>query len=223
LSGGLAHHDVSLENVVKVSHHSRQVMIIDMGMCLRVPPAITASTTIHLSPQPCRGKKSYVSPEVYREEANDPFAADIWGAGVCLYMLLTGRQLYTCPEDKAFQLMAAGKTRRVVDMYEEYGLILPREAKDLVCSMLNGDPTKRPTLEEVLSHPFIRRSGSGSGGNPTLRLPTIKHLGSLGGESSASTTVLPPISTRGGNAHTSTSSTAARFEATCRHGGRGVQ
>jgi len=88
-SCGLAHHDVSLENVVRSNMGGGGLMLIDLGMCLQVPRAAgrddyRSRPIIHITPQRCRGKPSFVSPEVVREEAFDPFAADIWSAGICL-------------------------------------------------------------------------------------------------------------------------------------------
>ena len=99
---GLAHHDVSLENVMLASDDS--IHIIDLGMCLRVPePASDRDNEMAfnhptlLAPRQCCGKRGYVAPEVVREEACDPFASDIWSLGVCLYAMLTARPLYHSP------------------------------------------------------------------------------------------------------------------------------
>jgi len=65
---GLAHHDVSLENVCIAGDDT--IRIIDLGMCLRVPwPTSSSSSSgdaISLSPQPCRGKANYVVSQPYR-------------------------------------------------------------------------------------------------------------------------------------------------------------
>jgi len=160
-SAGLAHHDLSLENIMLTDQQQEEVTIIDLGMCLRVPPSSSTSTTttswpVRLTPQRCRGKAAYVAPEVVREEACDPFASDIWSLAVCLYAMLTGRPLYNSPEDQAFRVMASsGGSRKIIDVYETHGLLVSPVAKDLLCRMLHADPTKRPTLEEVLLHPFL--------------------------------------------------------------------
>jgi len=66
------------------------------------------------------------------------------------------RPLYSCPNDESFKIMAYGGIEDVVRVYEGCGLRLSSPyAKDLVCRMLQSKPTMRPTLEEVLRHPFI--------------------------------------------------------------------
>jgi len=91
---GLAHHDVSLENVSKTSPEEDQIKIIDLGMCLHVPRSSSRGggegndggqqSPVYLKPQRCRGKPSYLSPQIVREESCDPYAADVWSLGVCL-------------------------------------------------------------------------------------------------------------------------------------------
>ena len=163
---GMAHHDVSLENAMVSDDNV--VKIIDFGMCIGVPfkaaPTATAAANgsssgpIYLTPQRCRGKPSYVAPEVVREEACDPFASDIWSLGVSLYSMLTARPLYSSPKDTSFNMLAQGQVEKVVDTYESYGLPqLSPDARHLVCAMLQADPAKRPTLEEVLLHPFLNQ------------------------------------------------------------------
>jgi len=66
--------------------------------------------------------------------------------------------LYQSPDDQSFLALARGGIRQVVNAYEAYGLHLPPLAKDLVCRMLHHNPTHRPTLEEVLLHPFVAQA-----------------------------------------------------------------
>ena len=145
------------------------VQLIDLGMCLRVPfvadrsSSSTSSSSddgetslpIYLTPQQCRGKRSYVAPEVLREKSMDPFAADIWSLGVCLYGMLTGHPLYSGPEDLAFQVMEKGGVEDVIACYERHGLLVPECARSLLCHLLHSDPTQRLTLEQIMAHPFL--------------------------------------------------------------------
>ena len=156
-TSGLAHHDISLENVmVTGSGEESSATIIDMGMCLQVPHASGSNgEPVFLTGRPCHGKPGYLSPESVREDACDPFASDVWSLGVCLYTMLTGRPLYSSPSDEAFRALAQGGIRRVLAVYERYGLKLSPSAKDLVCAMLESDPSRRITLEELLEYPYV--------------------------------------------------------------------
>jgi len=63
---GLAHHDVSLENVIHSDKEGDHIALIDLGMCIRVPqPATTADgstakSPVRLVPLRSKGKASYV-------------------------------------------------------------------------------------------------------------------------------------------------------------------
>ena len=165
---GIAHHDLSLENLMFTDSKCKTVKIIDLGMCINVPTAgwpadgysspcggWQPQSPVLVTQHGCYGKPGYVAPEVVREEACDPFASDIWSLGVLLYTMLTGRPLYNSPHDQSFKIMAYGGVKDVVKVYEDCGLRLSPCAKDLICMMLNNKPNKRPTVEDVLRHPFV--------------------------------------------------------------------
>ena len=74
---GLAHHDVSLENIGMTSKTS--VQIIDLGMAINVPgvgyysprESSTHRASVYLAPQRSSGKQAYVAPEVNIRSSDD--------------------------------------------------------------------------------------------------------------------------------------------------------
>ena len=89
---------MSLENIL-VDEYKTSV-VIDLGMCLRVPYAsddgeVSDATCGNLRRLikpliPC-GKPNYISPEILKsEEAFDGFAIDLWASGVILFIMLVG-------------------------------------------------------------------------------------------------------------------------------------
>ena len=140
----------------------QHVQIIDLGMAVSIPEPEEGDDDdmpVHITNLRCCGKPGYMSPEVVRaqEKAYDPFAADIWSLGVCLYMMLTGKPLYhDVQDDDVFQSLLIGGVKQVLAYYEDRGVKrLSRSAKDLICRMLDIDPLRRPTLENILLHPFF--------------------------------------------------------------------
>lgn len=118
-SKGICHRDLSLENILVDVNHC---LIIDMGMCLRVPyyspqePGksvdVTQGTMRRLiTPMGTCGKKNYMSPEIFANRDNfDGFAVDLWSAGVIAYIMLTGFPPYDMPalEDERFAIICNG-------------------------------------------------------------------------------------------------------------------
>jgi serine/threonine protein kinase len=159
----VCHRDLSLENVLV---DIDRCMIIDMGMCLRVPyndPANVDKTTDVkrgterrlMRPQGVCGKHNYMSPEVAAN--NDPFdgfAIDLWAAGVILYIMLTGFPPYDQANraDQRFELIVRG---RLMEQLRNWDIHLSNEAGDLMQKMLQLHPSRRLTLAEVLNHPWV--------------------------------------------------------------------
>lgn len=93
----------------------------------------------------------------------DWHAADQWSLGICLYIMLTARPLYAHPDDRAFEILATGGAPALLRHYAvAYGLTLPDGAMELVCALLRPDPRDRPTVEEVLLHPWVRPAVEGA-------------------------------------------------------------
>ena len=141
-------------------------MIIDMGMCLRVPyndPEHPETTTdvVHgtdrrlMKPQGVCGKHNYMSPEVHANQTPfDGFAIDLWAAGVILYIMLTGFPPYdqATRADQRFELIVSG---RLMEQLHKWDIHLSDAAGDLLQKMLVLPPDQRLTLAEVLEHPWV--------------------------------------------------------------------
>ncbi|CAB9525018.1 activated protein kinase catalytic subunit alpha-1 [Seminavis robusta] len=159
---GVCHRDLSLENVLVDADNC---LVIDMGMCLRVPyndPDSLGVTDVTrgnlrrlMKPQGTCGKHNYMSPEVY-ENLNDfdGFAIDLWAAGVILYIMLTGFPPYdnAVRTDLRFELIVSG---RLMEQLRNWEIMVSDEAGDLMQSMLQMNPRDRLTLSEVMNHPWV--------------------------------------------------------------------
>jgi calcium-dependent protein kinase len=77
--------------------------------------------------------------------------ADIWSAGVVLYILLSGVPPFWAPSNEGiFDAIKEGK----VNMIREPWPRISSEAKDLVSAMLTKDPKRRITIDEILGNGF---------------------------------------------------------------------
>jgi len=90
---GVCHRDISLENfmVHKDDDGDIKSIMIDLGMCLRVPHITDDEGIVRYLMMPAQGmcgKFFYMSPEVFRNEGPfDGFKCDMWALGVILYMV----------------------------------------------------------------------------------------------------------------------------------------
>ncbi|CAB9507870.1 activated protein kinase catalytic subunit alpha-1 [Seminavis robusta] len=177
-SAGVCHRDMSLENLLV---HQNRALIIDLGMCLRVPladntPALSSAfaginmngapapstfpdgrATLRslMKPQGTCGKWIYMSPEIYlNRDPFDGFAVDMWAAGVILFLMLTGFPPWerACATDERFKYMTAGY---LVQMLTEWELGLSSDSMDLLQRMLFLDPKDRLSLDQVRAHPWM--------------------------------------------------------------------
>lgn len=147
---GICHRDLSPENVMLDEDES---VIIDLGMCLRVP--YENGRRCLVAPQGACGKLPYMSPEIYRNRSPfDGNVADTWTAGTILFCMLTGNRSYQRPHssDPQFYWM----TRDVNQLLTDWEIQLSPEGLHLLKNLLQVNPRLRLTIEEVLDHPWFR-------------------------------------------------------------------
>jgi len=106
-----------------------------------------------------RGTKGWMAPELFEEERVDYFKVDIWALG-CIFAYTMSRGKHPFGDDDK----RIGRIRRkepMVLVQEDFNKnrYLPPstrfEAFELVKSMLDVDPTIRPTVDKVLQNPFF--------------------------------------------------------------------
>jgi serine/threonine protein kinase len=110
-----------------------------------------------MKPQGVCGKHNYMSPEIFENKENfDGFAIDLWATGVILYIMLTGFPPYdqASVTDQRFELIVTGK---LVEQLHNWDIFVSDEAGDLMQRMLQMDPRDRPTLAQVMAHPWVAR------------------------------------------------------------------
>jgi serine/threonine protein kinase len=162
---GVCHRDMSLENIL-VDEYTRSV-VIDLGMCLRVPydngdqvgDVSGGGLRRLIKPLiPC-GKPNYITPEVLASnEPFDGFAIDLWASGVILFIMLVGLPPweFARPEDPRYKMVTKGKLARMLDSWKRPVSPL---AADLLQKMLMEDPRQRLSLTEVKDHPWVVNDG----------------------------------------------------------------
>jgi serine/threonine protein kinase len=154
---------MSLENILVDQY--KVSLIIDLGMCLRVPydaggdevGDVSTGTLRRLmkAQLPC-GKPNYISPEVLRSDGPfDGFAIDLWATGVILFIMLVGLPPweFAREEDPRYRMVTRGGLSRMLESWQRPVSDL---AADLLQRMLQEDPRQRLSLAEVQDHPWVR-------------------------------------------------------------------
>lgn len=130
------HRDLKLENLVLVGH---TLKIVDFQTA-----APTDRKVLGLV-----GSPSYVAPETVASIHYFGAAADIWAMGIVLYYMATGRFPWKSAvwNDARYAGYIKDKTSMLAK--------LPQECVALVAAVLDLDPEKRPSAQEILVDPWV--------------------------------------------------------------------
>lgn len=99
------------------------------------------------------GCPAYVSPEILdlSKKWYSGRASDVWSLGVLLYVLLLGRYpFYDATPAGLFTKIRQAK----IQLSDNDGV--PLEARSLIRCLLRRDPKERPSVDEILAHPWLK-------------------------------------------------------------------
>nr|XP_036217295.1 peripheral plasma membrane protein CASK isoform X2 [Bactrocera oleae]XP_036217296.1 peripheral plasma membrane protein CASK isoform X2 [Bactrocera oleae] len=97
------------------------------------------------------GCPHYMAPEVVTRRLYGK-GCDVWGAGVMLHVLLSGRLPFLGSGIRLQNSIARGRVSFEAPEWKS----ISTTAKDLVMKMLSANPHHRPSITEVLEHPWMR-------------------------------------------------------------------
>ncbi|KAE8972008.1 hypothetical protein PR001_g26728 [Phytophthora rubi] len=142
-TNGIAHRDVSLENVLL---RDGVCKLSDFG--LATDAERTCADTV--------GKANYMAPEVVAGEVYAPVVADMWSLGIVLFIMLTGSPLVhqaseSDPDSARFQQVGVRRVVKAWNMSSD----VSEDACQLVSALLRRDPANRPSTFDLLAHPLL--------------------------------------------------------------------
>ncbi|KAL9243509.1 hypothetical protein vseg_017386 [Gypsophila vaccaria] len=147
---GVMHRDLKPENfLISTRDHTALIKATDFGLSVFIQEGKVYRDVV--------GSAYYVAPQVLRRSYGKEI--DIWSAGIILYILLSGVPPFWAETERGiFDAILKGG----IDFESDPWPSISSSAKDLVKKMLNPDPKKRITPEEVLEHPWMVEGGDAS-------------------------------------------------------------
>ncbi|KAG7400527.1 hypothetical protein PHYBOEH_005327 [Phytophthora boehmeriae] len=150
-SHGIAHRDVSLENILL---RNGRAVIADFGLCVQAGSSPSGGFLCDETV----GKNYYMAPEIVARERYDPRKADIWSVGISFFILLTSSPPFerADPSDPGFRYVAK---RGIKAVFSAWGLgrEVSEPLQDLLARMLSVDPEDRINMDEIWQHPVMQR------------------------------------------------------------------
>ena len=135
---GVAHRDMKPENLLIT--FTKEIKIVDFGLSNIYKKGTFLSTAC--------GSPCYAAPEMLEGKKYRGLSVDIWSCGTVLYMMLTGKLPFE--DDDNVNLY-----KKIITGQYALPEHLSRNAKDLLRKMLQTNPRKRITLNEIRSHPWF--------------------------------------------------------------------
>ncbi|XP_059132191.1 sperm motility kinase 2B-like [Peromyscus eremicus] len=137
---GIIHRDLKPDNIMV--DKNGKVKIIDFGLGAQVKPGQKLAFYC--------GAFKFGAPEYFLKRLYDGPKVDIWMLGVVLYFMVVGKVPFvgvTVPELR----------HQIVNGNYTVPLGLSEELRDLLSLLMTVDPMCRPTVDEVMTHPWLRK------------------------------------------------------------------
>lgn len=133
------HRDLKLENILFDKHEN--VKLVDFGFTREYEGRVN-----HL--QTFCGTICYSAPEMLKGEKYAGEKVDVWSLGIILYALLCGELPFDDDDDNVTRT-------KILTEEATFPEHVPPDAVPLIKLLLSKRPLLRPTLPEILAHPFL--------------------------------------------------------------------
>ncbi|CAG9330163.1 unnamed protein product [Blepharisma stoltei] len=101
------------------------------------------------------GTPNYIAPEILDGKQGYSYEVDIWSLGIVAYTLLVGK-----PPFETSDVKNTYRRIRMNDYSFPDHVPLSEQSKSLITRILVNDPSKRPSIDEMLDHEFFHQGNS---------------------------------------------------------------
>lgn len=157
---GVSHMDVKPENIMLVGD---KVKLADFGSATAAVETLRpCSTVLYASPE---GLEAMDARNSYRDvTAYSPARSDVWSLGISMVASLTGFMPWAeaSPSDVRYHHWVRACARSGAEVMAACqqlmfdGVIVSPAAVELLARMLQPDASRRPTLSEIATHPWMQ-------------------------------------------------------------------
>jgi len=150
---GVAHRDLKPENLLLTGDF--KLKIADFGFSKKLSETINGITKTRL------GTESYMAPEILFGKPYMPTSCDLFASAVILFILLAGHPPFAqanYKRDHWYNLIAQEKYDQFWALYEKNrpAGFYSADFKNLISAMLSFNPSMRPSMADVVAHPWVK-------------------------------------------------------------------
>tara|TARA_R110002050_G_scaffold84115_2_gene179715 strand:- start:168 stop:1043 length:876 start_codon:yes stop_codon:yes gene_type:complete len=140
---GVIHRDLKLGNLL--INDAMQIKLGDFGLATKLESDDERRRTV------C-GTPNYIAPEIINKESDGhTFPVDVWSVGCIIFTMLVGK-----PPFQSSQIKDTYSKIRT-SSYQWPSFLHPsKDVQDLVKSMLHVNADARPSISDILRHPFFK-------------------------------------------------------------------
>lgn len=150
----IIHRDIKLDNILLDIHGN--IKICDFGVSKYI------KTKKEIMYDQC-GTPAYIAPEILKGQGYEGQPVDIWSSGVVLYAMLSGMVPFKAVDMNDLQkLITKGEYSEIEGVSSM--------CNELISQILEVDPKKRITCEEIINHPWMRIDFEENGTNNKMEL-----------------------------------------------------
>lgn len=149
-SNNIVHRDIKLDNILIDINNT--IKICDFGVAKQVKKG-------EILTEQC-GTPAYIAPEILKSNGYEGFGVDIWSAGVVLYTMLTGTVPFKANSFNELKNLIMKANYTSIEDFNAADTSsnkpISQDAGQLIKHILEIDPKKRFTAEQILNHPWMK-------------------------------------------------------------------